>query len=115
LKKYGYEVWRPQSNEPRDQSAKAIFRKDVEGLDWCDVVIANMDGPDPDSGTCWECGYAYRKKRLILYRTDFRALIDSTGAPYNLMMSESATKHLELPLASPEEIAAELHRVIQET
>jgi len=21
-----------------------------------EAVVANMDGPDPDSGTCWECG-----------------------------------------------------------
>ena len=54
-------------------TTKQIFNKDVEGIDWAEVVVANMDGPDPDSGTCWECGYAYRKKPVILFRTDFRA------------------------------------------
>ena len=38
-----------------------------------DIVVANMDGSDPDSGTSWECGYAYRKKPVILFRADFRA------------------------------------------
>ena len=39
----------------------------------CEVfVVANTDGPDPDSGTSWECGYAYRKKPVILFPTDFR-------------------------------------------
>jgi nucleoside 2-deoxyribosyltransferase len=60
LKKQGFEVWLPQEHEPRQKKgegkAKAIFRMDVEAIDWADVVIASMDGPDPDSGTAWECG-----------------------------------------------------------
>ena len=28
-------------------------------IDWADMVVACMDGPDPDSGTAWECGYAH--------------------------------------------------------
>jgi hypothetical protein len=75
---------------------------DVDGIDWCDVVVACMDGPDPDSGTCWECGYAYRKKKIICYRTDFRSATEHAAvgqdmdapvkglAPFNLMLSESA-------------------------
>ena len=73
LRNKGHEVWLPQEFEQRTMTAKQIFAKDVEGIDWADVVVANMDGPDPDSGTSWECGYAYRKKPVILFRTDFRA------------------------------------------
>jgi nucleoside 2-deoxyribosyltransferase len=51
---------------------RQIFEADVRGIDWADVVVANMDGADPDSGTCWECGYAYRKKPIVIFRTDFR-------------------------------------------
>ncbi len=61
-----------------------------------------MDGTDPNSGTCWECGYAYRKKAIIVFRTDFRGhqkilsdlpgLAEHNQAPYNLMLTESATK-----------------------
>ena len=77
LKKQGFEVWPPQEYEPRPKKgegkAKAIFRMDVEAIDWADVVIASMDGPDPDSGTAWECGYAFGKgKPVVCYRTDFR-------------------------------------------
>ena len=72
LRKYGHEVWLPQEHEQREQSAAEIFKKDVEGLDWAEAVVANMDGPDPDSGTCWECGYAYQKKPVIVFRSDFR-------------------------------------------
>jgi len=73
LRNKGHEVWLPQEFEQRTMTAKQIFNKDVEGIDWAEVVVANMDGPDPDSGTCWECGCAYRKKPVILFRTDFRA------------------------------------------
>ncbi len=77
-------------------SARQIFEKDVEGVDWAEVVVPNMDGPDPDSGTCWECGYAYRKKPVILFRTDFRAGDEPGTAPFNLMLTESATRFLDL-------------------
>ena len=96
LKKQGFKVWLPQEHEPRrkkgEGKAKAIFRMDVEAIDWADAVIASMDGPDPDSGTAWECGYAFGKgKPVVCYRTDFRISGDTKGAPYNLMLSESAT------------------------
>ena len=62
----------------------------MEGLDASDVVVANMDGPDPDSGTCWECGYAYEKKPIVVYRTDFRRAGDAGDSAYNLMLTASA-------------------------
>jgi nucleoside 2-deoxyribosyltransferase len=77
-------------------SARQIFEKDVEGVDWAEVVVANMDGPDPDSGTSWECGYAYRKKPVIVFRTDFRVGDQPGLAPFNLMLVESATCFLDL-------------------
>src|SRR6516164_2313015 len=52
--------------------------------------------PDPDSGTCWECGYAYQKKPVIVFRTDFRAGDEPGKAPFNLMLSESASACLDL-------------------
>ena len=60
-----------------------------------------MDGSDPDSGTAWEIGYAYAKGTpIILLRTDFREWGGRTGdAPYNLMLTESATEHIELARA----------------
>lgn len=93
----GLEVWLPQEHEPREMTARAIFLEDVKGIDWADVVVANMDGPDPDSGTCWEVGYAYAKnKPIICYRTDFRNAEDFVGSRYNLMLSQSASKTFEI-------------------
>ena len=60
LRQAGHEVFLPQENEQRSKTAREIFEEDLAGLDWAEIVVANMDGPDPDSGTCWECGYAFR-------------------------------------------------------
>ena len=98
LESEGFEVWLPQEHEPRDKTARAIFQMDVDAVDWADMVVACMDGPDPDSGTAWECGYGYAKgKPIVCYRTDFRMNGDTEGAPYNLMLSESATTRFEVP------------------
>jgi nucleoside 2-deoxyribosyltransferase len=108
LQQAGHEVWLPQEHEPRERTAKAIFQEDVKGMDWADVVVANMDGPDPDSGTCWECGYAFGKKPIIVYRTDFRQAGDAASTPFNLMMSESADAVIVAPLASVKELAIKI-------
>ena len=65
----------------------------MRGVDWADIVVANIDGADPDSGTCWEAGYAYNKKPVILYRTDIREERPPFG-PYNLMLHQAATRVL---------------------
>jgi len=103
-----HEVWLPQEHEPRERSAKAIFETDVAGLNQAQVLVANMDGPDPDSGTCWECGHAYGKKPIILFRTDFREAGDVPGSPFSLMLSASADKVILAPLASVEELAGQI-------
>ncbi len=123
LAKKGHEVWLPQESEQELMTPNEIFRKDVQGIDWADAVVANMDGPDPDSGTCWECGYAYKKKPIIVFRTDFRVAyevrhdfqigLDRDQAPYNLMLTESADLRLDLPFRSDEEVANEIDRALR--
>jgi nucleoside 2-deoxyribosyltransferase len=113
LRQSGHEVWLPQESEQRSMTARQIFAKDVEGVDWAEVVVANMDGPDPDSGTCWECGYAYKKKPVIVFRTDFRAGDDPDKAPYNLMLTESATQRLDLPFTDTVSIATSIDQALR--
>jgi len=115
LVQYGYDVWLPQEHEPRSRSAKDIFLTDVEGLDSSEVVLANMDGPDPDSGTCWECGYAYKKKPIIVYRTDFRKSGDTDSTAYNLMLTESANEVVDVSPNMDDlgKIAAKLHEALK--
>ena len=94
LRKMGHEVFLPQEQEQRGATPNKIFQGDVNGINWADIVVANMDGADPDSGTCWECGYANGKKPVILYRTDIREEKPPLG-PYNLMMHQAATRVLD--------------------
>jgi nucleoside 2-deoxyribosyltransferase len=112
LESQGFEVWLPQEHEPRRKTARAIFQMDVEAIDGADLVVACMDGPDPDSGTAWECGYAFAKgKPIVCFRTDFRISGDAKGVPYNLMLSESATSHFEVPLKTK---ASKFHKRLVE-
>lgn len=104
----GHEIHLPQDKEPREKGAKAIFDADVAGIDWCETLVGNMDGPDPDSGTCWEIGYAYRRKPIILFRTDIRDVSDGF-APINLMMYCSADAFIHRPLCSPLGLAGFIH------
>ncbi len=72
-----------------------------------------MDGADPDSGTCWECGYAYGKKPVIVFRTDFRTAGDTASAAYNMMLAESATARIDRPFATEEALAAAIHNALR--
>lgn len=106
LEARGFEIWLPQERAARG-GGRAIFRSCVKGIEWADAVVACMDGPDPDSGTAWEVGYAYaRHKPIVCYRSDFRTGGDAKSAPYNLMLSEAATVRIEV---GPRATAADLH------
>ena len=110
LRSAGHEVFVPQENPASELTGKAIFRKDLEGLDWADGVVAIMDGADPDSGTCWECGYAYAtKKPVVLFRSDLRGAGDAEDIPYNAMLIGAADAHVELRLGTVDEAAAAIH------
>jgi nucleoside 2-deoxyribosyltransferase len=124
LREMNIEVWLPQESEQGSMSPRQIFEEDVQGIDWADVVVANMDGADPDSGTCWECGYAYHKKPIVIFRTDFRLGYENRNdahfakemsqAPYNLMLTESADVRLDLPFAAVEDVAKRIARALDD-
>ena len=102
----GHDVYLPQAHPALERTGRAIFQKDLEGLDWADGVVAIMDGPDPDSGTAWECGYAYaRGKSVVLFRSDFRGSGDTRDIPYNAMLIGAADAHIELHLATLDDAA----------
>jgi nucleoside 2-deoxyribosyltransferase len=107
LRGAGHEIFLPQEQEP-GKDAAGIFATDVGGIDWAEGVVAIMDGPDPDSGTCWEVGYAYGKKPVMLVRTDIRWLKSSGGSGYNPMLTESATIKLDLQGAPIESVVHSL-------
>lgn len=65
------------SGKPRyDLIAKAC----LDHLAQADVVLAVLDGPDPDSGTCFEAGWAVaRDIPVIGLRTDWRPAEDGAA------------------------------------
>ena len=99
----GHQVFLPQEKEPGLEGA-GIFATDVGGIDGADGLVAIMDGADPDSGTCWEVGDAYGRRRpIVLVRTDFRGLASTAGTD-NPLMAESATIRVDLPAGSTSQV-----------
>jgi nucleoside 2-deoxyribosyltransferase len=107
LRSAGHEVFLPQQQEP-GKDAAGIFATDVGGIDWAEGLVAIMDGADPDSGTCWEVGYSYGKKPIVLVRTDMRRNEGSGGSGYNPMLTESATIRIDAVAAPIERVAREV-------
>ena len=65
--KYGYEGLYPLDNivnfnQNKNKIAQDIFKANIEFIKKADIVIANLNsfrGKEADSGTVWECGYAF--------------------------------------------------------
>lgn len=56
-----------RAGDPLD-TARWIYRADVGLLDAADAVLANLDffrGAEPDSGTCFEVGYAIARGKPV--------------------------------------------------
>ncbi len=115
LRLNGHEVFLPQDFEAKHREDSVfdpteIFKSDVSGVDWCQLVLANMDGGDQDSGTCWELGYGYAKnKYIILYRTDLRRGQEAI----NIMMAESANLVIAEPLMPVQMLAERIDNEIR--
>ncbi|MGE3962057.1 MAG: nucleoside 2-deoxyribosyltransferase [Dehalococcoidia bacterium] len=98
LRAAGHEVFLPQAEEPAAPTPVALYENNVRGLRDAEVVVAILDGPDPDSGTSWECGYAAGiGTPVVTVRTDFRRAGDDPAADLNLMLSQSAAANLAAP------------------
>ena len=66
----------------RDALAKNIRSANIQLIKSCDIVIANLSpfrGPEPDSGTVWEVGFAQALgKTVVGYCSDGRDLKTKT-------------------------------------
>ena len=72
-----------------------IFHGCIEGIDTADVMLAWLDGPDADSGTCFEVGYAYAKGIPVVgVRTDFR---HNQERGLNIMLSRACQAFVYRP------------------
>src|SRR5215468_11498401 len=106
LKKHGYKVIDPFKLTPQSKFQKIsrlptleqqqqawkvlnpqIARRGQQAIDECNAVLAVLDGPDVDSGTAAEIGYAFARGKPILgYRGDFRLSSDNEGSLVNLQV-----------------------------
>ena len=99
-------IFLPQDQVKEDWAGATIQNVLVSGLVNSHVLIANLDGPGGDDGTCWEMGFvagmnevakeflSTSQKQIFWYRTDFRRGGDC-GHNVNLMMAYGG---LPLPL-----------------
>jgi len=86
---YGFEGLYPLDNvvdfsQEKHKIAKDIFEANVKMIQKADIVIANLNpfrGKEPDSGTVWECGYAYGLgKEVYAYMQDTSEYIERFSA-----------------------------------
>ena len=72
LEKKNLTVYAPLKNEisrenkTTEQWAKETFSKDIEEIKKADVVIMLFYGLYSDSGTSWECGYAFATNKPVV-------------------------------------------------
>lgn len=85
-----YQVLLPQDYESAQTDAVSVRNNDYKLLLECDMIVANFDGVELDSGTVAEFMCAKMVDMPgVLFRTDFRNGVERPGAivPWNLMIS----------------------------
>ena len=67
-------------NQEKKKIALEIFTANEKLIDESDIIVANLNpfrGKEADSGTVWECGYAYAKgKKVYGYMESKRSYIE---------------------------------------
>ena len=66
--------------------SRGTFNLDRDAIDRCSIVLAVYHGNYSDTGTAWECGYAYATGKPVI--------VVHTGDTSNLMIHESATANI---------------------
>jgi nucleoside 2-deoxyribosyltransferase len=96
---------------------KQVYESCIAGVNRSQAVIAILDGPSSDDGTCFEVGYAVAKGIPVLgVRTDYR---QSQESGMNLMLSRGCTSIVFRPAfdenfeALARDIARKLRRILQ--
>lgn len=85
-----YQILLPQDFESAQTDATSVRNNDYKLLLTCDLIVANFDGVELDSGTVAEfCCAKMLDMPAVLFRTDFRNGVERPGAivPWNLMIS----------------------------
>ena len=80
-----------------------VFMADRSYIDWADVVVMLYHGQYSDSGTAWECGYAFATHTpvLVVHLGEDSNLMVHEGSHANLTMDELKTYDFDrMPLQS---------------
>jgi nucleoside 2-deoxyribosyltransferase len=73
--------------QKKGQWAYAVANSNFNDLKECDCIFAIVNGAPPDEGVMIEIGIAIAlKKKIFLFRDDFRNCSDSNQYPLNLML-----------------------------
>lgn len=95
LTERGFSLFSPRLNEVRTDEitqqswwSKETFMNDKKFIDWADVVVMLYYGGYSDSGTAWECGYAYG--------TNTPVVVVQLGEDSNLMVHEGCHSNISL-------------------
>lgn len=88
----GFSVFSPRLHEMRTGDtklwSKENFINDKRFIDWADAVVMLYYGVYSDSGTAWECGYAYG--------TNTPVVVVHLGDDSNLMVHEGCHTNITL-------------------
>ena len=95
LRRRGFEVFSPREHEVRGvpftpKWSKDTFENDRKFIDWADAVVVLYHGAYSDSGTAWECGYAYAKGKpaVIVHFAQKSNLMIHEGCRANISLDE---------------------------
>lgn len=79
-----------KENIEKHEWSELTFKSDKAAIDRCDLVVMLYWGNYSDSGTAWECGYAYatNKPVLVVHLGELSNLMVHEGSYTNIMSLE---------------------------
>ena len=110
LTERGFSLFSPRLNEVRTDEntqqswwSKETFMIDKKFIDWADVVVMLYYGGYSDSGTAWECGYAYGTNTpvVVVQLGEDSNLMVHEGCHSNITLEELKTYDFEMLPAKP--------------
>ena len=91
-----------------------LFKNNLDSIESATAIVAVLDGADADSGTCWECGYAFKTgKPIVGVRSDIRSGGDDPKAPVNLMLSMCCASIIIVPGEARRDVGSVAERILE--
>lgn len=97
LRSRGFDVFSPREHEARSGAlvgspewSREIFEMDKEAIHDCDCLLMLFHGLYSDSGTAWECGYAYAigKPVIVVHLGEESNIMIHEGCHTNITAEE---------------------------